>query len=119
MFANHRPAWRTTLQGSRPDPSISPVSSLIWELGCLEHTFFSERPDTIRSIVASLVGDGESGDSLVDENEPINPLQQPEIEDYTDPNWEPEPIDAGPGGFYYVGNKYVSIDRCMSRLPCE
>ena len=46
--------------------------------------------------MASLVGDGESGDSLVDENEPIRPLQQPEVEDYTDPNWEPEPIDAGP-----------------------
>ena len=56
-----------------------------------------DRPDTIRSIVASLVGDGESGESLVDENEPIHPLQQPEVEDYTDPNWEPEPIDAGPG----------------------
>jgi hypothetical protein len=50
--------------------------------------------------VASLVGDGESGDSLVDENEPIHPLQQPETEDYTDPNWEPEPIDAGPGKRY-------------------
>lgn len=61
------------------------------------HTYYRERPDTIRSIVASLVGDGESGDSLVDENEPIHPLQQPEVEDYTDPNWEPEPIDAGPG----------------------
>lgn len=47
--------------------------------------------------MASLVGDGESGDSLVDENEPIHPLQQPEVEDYTDPNWDPEPIDAGPG----------------------
>ena len=34
-----------------------------------------ERPDTIRSIVANLVGDGESGDSLVDENEPIQPPQ--------------------------------------------
>lgn len=61
-----------------------------------------DRPDTIRSIVASLVGDGESGDSLVDENEPIHPLQQPEVEDYTDPNWEPEPIDAGPGT--YISN---------------
>ncbi|THH27993.1 hypothetical protein EUX98_g6192 [Antrodiella citrinella] len=54
------------------------------------------RPDTIRCIVASLVGDGESGDSLVDENEPIQPLQQLQAEDYSDPNWEPEPIDAGP-----------------------
>lgn len=56
-----------------------------------------ERPDTIRSIVANLVGDDETGDSLVDENEPIQPLQYAEMEDYTDPNWEPEPIDAGPG----------------------
>ena len=62
--------------------------------------FFRERPDTIRSIVANLVGDDDSGDSLVDENEPIRPLQQPEVEDYTDPNWEPEPIDAGPGEFF-------------------
>ena len=56
-----------------------------------------ERPDTIRSIVANLVGDDESGDSLVDENEPIQPLQHADVENYGDPNWEPEPIDAGPG----------------------
>jgi hypothetical protein len=56
-----------------------------------------ERPDTIRSIVANLVGDDDSGDSLVDENEPIQPLQALETEDYNDPNWDPEPIDAGPG----------------------
>lgn len=47
--------------------------------------------------MASLVGDGESGDSLVDENEPIQPLTGPQIDDYSDPNWEPEPNDAGPG----------------------
>ena len=52
-----------------------------------------ERSDTIRSIVASLVGEG--GD-LVDENEPIVPLQS-HVEDYADPLWEPEAIDAGPG----------------------
>ena len=56
-----------------------------------------ERPDTIRSIVANLVGDDDTGDSLVDENEPIQPLQYAEVEDYTDPHWQPEPIDAGPG----------------------
>lgn len=55
-----------------------------------------DRPDTIRCIVASLVGDGEAEDSLVDENEPIQPLQQPEMENYSDPDWSPEPIDAGP-----------------------
>ena len=57
---------------------------------------FSDRPDTIRCIVASLVGDGESGDSLIDDNEPIQPLQQPEMENYADPEWTPEPVDAGP-----------------------
>jgi anaphase-promoting complex subunit 2 len=56
-----------------------------------------ERPDTIRNIVASLVGDDENGESLVNKEEPIQPLQQPEVEDYSDPNWEPEPVDAGPG----------------------
>ncbi|KJA15706.1 hypothetical protein HYPSUDRAFT_48102, partial [Hypholoma sublateritium FD-334 SS-4] len=45
---------------------------------------------------ANLVGDDDSGDTLVDESEPVQPLQQPELEDYGDPNWEPEPIDAGP-----------------------
>ena len=54
------------------------------------------RPDTIRSIVANLVGDKESGDSLADVDEPIQPLSQVQMEDYSDPNWEPEPIDAGP-----------------------
>jgi len=39
--------------------------------------------------------------TLVDENEPIQPLQQPELEDYTDPNWEPDPNDAGPGKDFF------------------
>ena len=47
--------------------------------------------------MANLVGDDESGDALIDENEPVQPLQQPDAEDYSDPNWEPEPVDAGPG----------------------
>ena len=56
-----------------------------------------DRPDTIRSIVANLVGDDEeSGDSLIDEAEAV-PIQQQNFDDYADPNWEPEPIDAGPG----------------------
>ncbi|KAF8887095.1 hypothetical protein BD779DRAFT_1528109 [Infundibulicybe gibba] len=56
------------------------------------------RPDTIRSIVANLVGDDDSGDSLVDENEPIQPLQQPEAEII--------PVDAGPDPVYrFSGNK--------------
>lgn len=53
----------------------------------------SERPDTIRTIVAGLVGEG---NDLVDENEAAVPMQTT-VEDYSDPKWEPEPIDAGPG----------------------
>ena len=33
----------------------------------------------------------------MDEHEQGVPLQQPHVEDYSEPNWEPEPIDAGPG----------------------
>ena len=47
--------------------------------------------------MASLVVDSESGDSLVDDDGPIQPLQSAQVDDYTDPNWEPEPIDAGLG----------------------
>ncbi|KAL1740891.1 hypothetical protein HDZ31DRAFT_46560 [Schizophyllum fasciatum] len=57
--------------------------------------YLRERPDTIRCIVANLVGDEDGGDTLV-ENEPIQPLHQVEIDDYMDPAWEPEPNDAGP-----------------------
>ena len=71
--------------------------SLISFRNILVDTSSRDRPDAIRCIVASLVGDGESGDSLVDDNEPIQPLQQPEMENYADPEWTPEPIDAGPG----------------------
>ena len=71
--------------------------SLTFHRHSIVDTVWRDRPDAIRCIVASLVGDGESGDSLVDDNEPIQPLQQPEIENYADPEWTPEPIDAGPG----------------------
>ena len=79
-----------------------------------------ERLDTIRSVIANLVGDDDSGDSLVDENEPIQPLQQPQLEDYTDLNWEPDPIDAGPGKDFSFfssaksdGSNYVLFPACQ------
>ncbi|OBZ71191.1 Anaphase-promoting complex subunit 2 [Grifola frondosa] len=75
---------------------VDPPGVLLFKVADPIRRYLRERADTIRCIVASLVGDGESGDSLVDENEPIQPLQQMQVEDYTDPNWEPEPIDAGP-----------------------
>ncbi|KAI0670871.1 ubiquitin-protein ligase [Trametes maxima] len=75
---------------------IDPPGVLLYKVADPIRKYLRERPDTIRCIVASLVGDGESGESLVDENEPIQPLQQMQADDFTDPNWEPEPIDAGP-----------------------
>ncbi|KDR83236.1 hypothetical protein GALMADRAFT_206844 [Galerina marginata CBS 339.88] len=75
---------------------IDPPGVLLFKVADPIRRYLRERPDTIRSIVANLVGDDDGGDSLVDENEPIQPLQQPEFEDFSDPNWEPEPIDAGP-----------------------
>ncbi|TBU44447.1 hypothetical protein BD309DRAFT_958345 [Dichomitus squalens] len=75
---------------------IDPPGVLLYKVADPIRKYLRERPDTIRCIVASLVGDGESGDSLVDENEPIQPLQQKQADDFADANWEPEPIDAGP-----------------------
>ncbi|KAG8214513.1 hypothetical protein J3R82DRAFT_9571 [Butyriboletus roseoflavus] len=75
---------------------VDPPGVLLFKVADPIRRYLRDRPDTIRCIVASLVGDGESGDSLVDDNEPIQPLQQPEIENYADPEWTPEPIDAGP-----------------------
>ena len=47
----------------------------------------------------------------MDENEPIQPLQQHELEDHTDPNWELDPIDTGPGkdfSFFFHRSKTKS-----------
>ncbi|KIO06137.1 hypothetical protein M404DRAFT_946866 [Pisolithus tinctorius Marx 270] len=75
---------------------VDPPGVLLFKVADPIRRYLRERPDTIRCIVASLVGDGESGDSLIDDNEPIHPLQQPEAENYADPEWTPEPVDAGP-----------------------
>ncbi|TFK26875.1 ubiquitin-protein ligase [Coprinopsis marcescibilis] len=75
---------------------IDPPGVLLFKVADPIRRYLRDRPDTIRCIVASLVGDEDSGDSLLDDNEPIQPLQQSETEDYSDPMWEPEPIDAGP-----------------------
>ena len=67
--------------------------------------------------MANLVGDDESGDALIDENEPVQPLQQPDAEDYSDPNWEPEPVDAGPGkhDFLFLSD-YLGYDSSFTFL---
>ncbi|THH16538.1 hypothetical protein EW146_g4118 [Bondarzewia mesenterica] len=75
---------------------VDPPGVLLFKVADPIRRYLRERPDTIRCIVASLVGDGESGDSLVDDSDPIQPLQSAQVDDYLDPNWEPEPTDAGP-----------------------
>lgn len=57
-----------------------------------------DRPDTIRCIVSSLVDDEEGGE-MEDAEGDIQPLQVTDEleEDYSDPNWQPAPIDAAPG----------------------
>jgi anaphase-promoting complex subunit 2 len=57
------------------------------------------------------VGDDDLVESLVGETEPIQPLQVPQAEDYNDPNWEPEPIDAGPGRLAYIFD-----ESCLSQI---
>ena len=54
---------------------------------------------------------------MVDENEPIVPLQQPQADDYSDANWEPEPIDAGPGEYPLFITVTSDLTALLLRLP--
>lgn len=59
-----------------------------------------DRPDTTKEIVSALV----EGDELQDEQEAggfIKESRDDEVEDFMDPKWEPEPIDAAPGKCRY------------------
>ncbi|EJD53705.1 hypothetical protein AURDEDRAFT_141713 [Auricularia subglabra TFB-10046 SS5] len=71
---------------------VDPPGVLLFKVADPIRRYLRERPDTIRTIVAGLVGEGSD---LIDENEPAVPMQA-SVEDYSDPKWEPEPIDAGP-----------------------
>ncbi|KAJ8481473.1 hypothetical protein ONZ45_g15310 [Pleurotus djamor] len=75
---------------------VDPPGVLLFKVADPIRRYLRERPDTIRSIVANLVGDDDGGDSLVDESEPPRPLQLADADEYIDVNWEPEPVDAGP-----------------------
>ncbi|KAE9403240.1 hypothetical protein BT96DRAFT_964565 [Gymnopus androsaceus JB14] len=75
---------------------IDPPGVLLFKVADPIRRYLRERPDTIRCIISNLTGDDDSGDPLVDDSEPIQPLHQTELEEYNDPNWEPEPVDAGP-----------------------
>lgn len=74
---------------------LDPPGVLLYKVADPIRRYLRERPDTIRCIVANLVGDNSD---LLEENEqvlPIQALNEP-YEDYTDPMWDPEPNDAEP-----------------------
>ncbi|XP_006463280.1 hypothetical protein AGABI2DRAFT_186909 [Agaricus bisporus var. bisporus H97] len=86
---------------------IDPPGVLLFKVADPIRRYLRDRPDTIRCIVANLVGDdSDSPDSLLDDTidstsgggggqiTTTNPAHL--IDDYSDPNWDPEPIDAGP-----------------------
>lgn len=78
---------------------IDPTGVLLASVAEPIRKYLRERPDTIRSIVASFVDEEselvEEGDAQ--DNAPIV-LENDDAPDWEDPNWEPEPIDAGPSG---------------------
>ena len=47
----------------------------------------------------------------MDENEPIVPLQQvmDSLDDYGNPNWELEPVDVGPGGWFKCFSPFFHV----------
>lgn len=54
-----------------------------------------DRPDTVKCVVAALV----EGEELQNENEAgglIQAVNDDTVEDFLDPKWEPEPVDAAP-----------------------
>lgn len=68
---------------------VDPPGVLLFKVADPIRRYLRDRPDTIRCIVANLVGDdSDGGDALVDENEPIVPLQQvmDSVDDCGDPN---------------------------------
>ncbi|CAE6523694.1 unnamed protein product [Rhizoctonia solani] len=74
---------------------LDPPGVLLFKVADPIRRYLRERPDTIRCIVSNLVGDGSD---LLEENEqvlPIQALNEP-YEDYSDPQWDPEPNDAEP-----------------------
>ena len=92
---------------------MDPPGVLLFKVADPIRRYLRDRPDTIRCIVANLVGDdSDSPDSLIDDTlDPpgssggigeggragqllVNPATR--VDDYSDPNWDPEPLDAGP-----------------------
>lgn len=76
--------------------SLSPFGSIFGESASTTIVDGSERKDTVKCIVAALVdSSGLANDEVPAE---ASHLQRDEsVEDYGDPKWDPEPVDAAPG----------------------
>lgn len=81
-------------------------------------TLNRNRTDTIKCIVSALVNpaDDSSEHLELDEDGDIKALEDRDDreEDYTDPNWVPEPIDAAPGALM----RHLSCLDLLSVLLC-
>jgi anaphase-promoting complex subunit 2 len=76
---------------------LDPPGVLLYKIAGPIRAHLRGRPDTIKHIVAALV----DGEELQDENEAGGLLRQgnDDVEDFSDPKWEPEPVDAAPGEY--------------------
>jgi len=74
---------------------LDPPGVLLHKVAEPIRNHLKSRPDTVRCVVATLV----EGDELQDENEAgglIRTNNDENVEDFWDPQWEPEPVDAAP-----------------------
>jgi len=75
---------------------LDPAGVLLHKVAEPIRRHLRDRVDTIRCIVSTLV----EGEELQDENEASGLISQSNddtVENFLDPRWEPEPVDAAPG----------------------
>lgn len=103
---------------------VDPVGVLLFKVADPIRRYLRERPDTIRCIVTDLVrgampGEDDDGEESLIEGDPAQPLQQEEVDNYTDMDWNPEPTDAGPSEQVVFSSCFSLVDHLVTRLPSE
>ncbi|OCF34155.1 anaphase-promoting complex subunit 2 [Kwoniella heveanensis BCC8398] len=71
---------------------LDPPGVLLHKVASPIRKHLREREDTIKCIVSALV----EGEELGDENDSLIRNDVADVEDWSDPRWEPEPVDAAP-----------------------
>ncbi|WVF67210.1 hypothetical protein IAT40_001958 [Kwoniella sp. CBS 6097] len=71
---------------------LDPPGVLLHKVASPIRKHLRERADTIKCIVSALV----EGEELGDENDSLIRNDVADVEDWSDPRWEPEPVDAAP-----------------------